>query len=203
VPEPGLVIRFSTEVMAGKNFFGQPLSGTDHAYDPSHYATKINAVGVWFSDYLSSDVLNDLPATPRVYLVPTGIDVMSVPFSDNPSLVRFWKVVDQRIPMPLAATASDLGRSQWIPLLDSLNGRLGEPRKFSMFRAYHDAGGNVGEDETIADSRVVGRSIWNTQWLLIIPGRMLNSDPDVGLERFIQQVTDIKLIFQTYGYSGG
>ena len=81
--------------------------------------------------------------------------------------------------------------------------QLGELRRFSSFRAYHDGGDAVNEDELVFDSRLVGRSIWNTQWVLIIPGLTLNSDPVVGLQRFIQQVTDIRLILQTYGYSGG
>jgi hypothetical protein len=48
----------------------------------------------------------------------------------------------------------------------------------------------------------VGRSVWNTGWTLIIPGRTLNTDPDEGLDRFIEQVSDIKLVFETYGFSG-
>ncbi|MCZ7640608.1 MAG: hypothetical protein M5U12_33845 [Verrucomicrobia bacterium] len=160
-------------------------------------------MGVWFSDYLSEDILNDLPATPRVYLIPVGTDIMGVPSSDDPGVVRAWKVVDQRIPVPLPSTQARLDQSSWIPLLDSLNGRLGEPRKFSTFRAYHDGGSAVNLDELVSDSRLVGRSVWNTQWLLIIPGRLLNAVPAVGLERFIEQVTDIKLVFQTYAYSGG
>ncbi len=203
VAEPGIILRFSTRVMAGQNFFGNPLSGADHAYDPSHYATKIRSVGVWFSDYLSESVLDDLPATPRVYLIPVGLDVMSIPTSDDPSLVRLWKVVDQRVPVPVPATSAVLDDKNWIPLLDGLNGRMGEPRKFSMFRAYHDGGSEVNEDELVFDSRLIGRSIWNTQWLLIIPGRVLNEDPGEGLDRFIEQVSDIRLVFQTYGYSGG
>lgn len=202
-PEPGLVLRFSTQVAAGQNLFGHPLSGGDHAFDPSQYAIKIRSVGVWFSDYLSEDILNDLPATPRVYLLPVGADIMSVPTSNDPGLVRAWKVVDQRIPVPMPSTVARLDQSSWIPLLDSLDGRLGEPRKFSTFRAYHDGGSEVNTDELVGDSRLVGRSVWNTQWLLIIPGRLLNADPAVGLERFIEQVTDVKLVFQTYGYSGG
>ena len=51
--------------------------------------------------------------------------------------------------------------------------------------------------------RLLGRSIWNTQWLLIIPGATLNADPNTGLDRFVDQVSDIKLIFDTYGQSGG
>jgi hypothetical protein len=202
VPQPGLVFRFSTQISAGKNFFGKPLSGGDHSYDPSHYATKVRAVGVWFSDYLSESVLDDLPAAPRIYLVPIGTDVMSVPSSPDPNVVRLWKVVDQRIPPPVPASTAALDNGNWIPLLDSLNGRLGEPRKFPAFRAYHDGGDEVNTDELVLDSRLVGRSVWNTQWLLIIPGSTLNADPAVGLDRFIEQVSDIKFVFQTYGFSG-
>jgi hypothetical protein len=203
VEEPGIVLRFSSRIQAGKNFFGHPLAGGDQVYDPSSYATKIQSVGVWFSDYLSSDVLADLPATPRVYLVPVGTDIMSVPSSSDPDVVRIWNVVDQHIPAPFAATRSQLEARNWIPLLDGLNGRLGESRKYSMFRAYHDGGSAVNNDELVFDTRLIARSIWNTQWLLIIPGRMLNADPEEGLKRFTDQVSDIKLVFRTYGLSGG
>jgi hypothetical protein len=59
----------------------------------------------------------------------------------------------------------------------------------------------------------VGRSVWNTNWLLIIPGRTLLADPNEGIERFIHGaltdgkrdnagVKDIKIFFQTYSLSG-
>jgi hypothetical protein len=203
IAEPGLVLRFGSEILAGNNFFGKPLGGGDHAYDGSHFATKIRAAGVWFSDYRSDDVLNDLPETPRIYLVPVGVDVMSVPNGSDPSQVRLWNVLDERIPVPLPSRTADLDTSNWIPLLDSLNGRMGETRRFSALRAYHDGSDSVNLDELVFDSRLIGRSVWNTQWMIIIPGRTLNADPEEGLRRFIDQVSDIKLIFQTYGYSGG
>ena len=52
------------------------------------------------------------------------------------------------------------------------------------------------------DSRLVGRSAWNTKWLLIIPGGTLSADGNAGLDRLIQDVSDIKLYFNTLGYSG-
>ena len=52
------------------------------------------------------------------------------------------------------------------------------------------------------DSRLIGRSVWNTQWLLIIPGGTLLADPEAGLDEFVDNVTDIKLFFQTHAYSG-
>jgi hypothetical protein len=200
--EPGIVLRFATDITAGKNVFGHPLAGGDHAYDPSVYATRIRSVGIWFSNYRSTDVLSDLSATPRVYLVPTGVDVMSIPNAPSPTQVRMWNVVDQIIPIPISGIDAKLPYSNFVPLLDSLDGLIGQQRRFSSFRAYHDAGDEVNDDELVADSRLVGRSVWNTGWTLIIPGRMLNADPDEGLDRFISQVTDIKLVFLTYGFSG-
>ena len=201
VKQPGIVIRFGSEITAGKNFFGRPLAGGDHAYNSSDFATKIVGTGVWLSDYQSDDVLNGLAAAPRLYLIPTGLDVMRVPNSDNPDETRTWNVVDQAIPVPIPATNARLQNSGYIPLLDSLNGRLGDQRKFPSFRAYHDGSDALGD--LVNDNRLVGRSIWNTQWMLIIPGRTLNADPDEGLNRLVDQISDILLVFDSYGQSGG
>jgi hypothetical protein len=202
ISQPGLVFRFGTQIMAGRNFFGKPLSGADHAYDPSVYSHKVRALGVWFSDYRSTDVVGDLAETPRVYLIPGGSDIMSVSTSNNPNMVRMWNVLDQRIPIPLPATTSDLDRSSFSPLLDMLSGRLGEPRRFASFRAYHNGSSDVNDDELVWSTRLIARSVWNTQWLLIIPGVSLNADADTGLDRFIDQVSDIKLVLWTYGTPG-
>ena len=123
---------------------------------------------------------------------------MRVSRTDSPDDIRVWKVVEQNIPVPFPATSSQLSTSGYIPLLDGLNGRLGDLRRFSDFRAYSDSA-----EEPTMDTRLLGRSIWNTEWLLIIPGATLNADPNVGLDRFIEQVSDIKMIFDSYGQSGG
>ena len=206
MPSPSLRISTPTATMEGRTpdsiSVVRPLSGGDHAYDPSLFATKVRSVGVWFSNYLTDDVLNHLPETPRVYLIPVGSDIMSIANSLTPDKVRVWRLVDQQIPVPFPAVDSALAVGSYRPLLDSLNGRIGETRRFSSFRAYHDAGSTLNLSEVVFDSRLVGRSVWNTEWMLIIPGLTLNSDPNVGLDRFIGQVKDIKLIFQTYGHSG-
>ncbi|NQV32348.1 MAG: hypothetical protein HQ515_06615, partial [Phycisphaeraceae bacterium] len=79
-PQPGLVIEFETDITEGKNFFGNPVKGMDHVYDPSQYATKIRSLGAWFVDYPNSDLVQ----TPRVYLIPVGTDIMRIP--DSPTL---------------------------------------------------------------------------------------------------------------------
>ncbi|MBN1672132.1 MAG: hypothetical protein JXR37_13920 [Kiritimatiellae bacterium] len=208
--QPAIVIPFSTYVQYGQNFFGWPLAGGDSTYDPTHFATKIRTVGVWFRNYDGQG----LSYTPRVYLIPTGLDIMRSPSGDTLS-TREWKIVDQKIPVPFPIGAADLEDQNWIPINDNLSDVMAAIRRFSRFRAYHDSG-TFDAAETISDSRLIGRSVWNTQWLLVIPGETLLNPPDEGLDTFIygqylpdgsgerdlNGVKDIKLFFQTYAYSG-
>jgi hypothetical protein len=194
--QPGIVISFGTQILFGNNFFGWPLSGGDHAYDPTNFATKVRSVGVWFEGYDNSQ----LSETPRVYLVPTGMDVMLVPNSIELD-TREWTIVDQKLPIPLPVRGSDLTNPDWIPSLDSLDGSMIKIRRFSSFRAYHDSG-YFDANQMSFESRLVGRSVWNTRWMLIIPGGAFHYDQDFGLETFIEHVKDIKLFFQTYAISG-
>lgn len=208
--EPALVIPFATTINFGLNFFGWPAGGGDNDYDSTHFATKIRTVGVWFANYnnLGSGMIN----TPRVYLVPVGMDIMRSP-SSSTGATREWRILDQALPVPFPLSAGDLQDPTWIPQNDTLAGGLADIRKYSRFRAYHDSG-NFNTAETISDSRLIGRSVWNTRWLLIIPAGTLHNDREEGLARFIHGsllpsgdrngngVTDIKIFFQTYAYSG-
>ncbi|KPA10085.1 conserved hypothetical protein, secreted [Candidatus Magnetomorum sp. HK-1] len=194
--QPGLIISFGTKILFGKNYFGWPLSGGDHTYDPTNFATKVRSVGVWFEGYDNSQ----LSETPRVYLFPTGMDVMLV--SNSIELdTREWTVVDQKLPIPLPIRGSDLNNPNWIPSLDSLDSSMIKIRRFSSFRAYHDSG-YFDANQMSFESRLVGRSVWNTNWMLVIPGGIFHYDPEYGLEKFIESVKDIKLFFQTYAISG-
>lgn len=202
-PQPGLVIPLSTKIVSGLNFFGWPLGGGDSAYDPSVYATRVLSVGVAFAGY---DTVN-LTRTPHVYLIPAGTDIMTVPNSPDFDL-RLWNVKDQVIPIPYPATTANLGSPTWKPFLDTVNspdGSLGDIRKFSSFRATGFDSvdpADIDISTLTYDSRLVGRSAWNTKWLLIIPGATLNADPATGLNGFINSVKDIQLIINTYGFSG-
>lgn len=195
-PQPGLVIRFPTAVLAGKNFFNWPLGGGDSAYDSSRFATKVRSAGVWFTGYNGLG----LSQTPRVYLVPVGSDVLSSP-TPNDFVTRGWRVVDQALPVPFPIGANRLADPAWIPVNDSLGGSFAEIRRFASFRAYHDSGG-FNPNEVTSDSRLIGRSVWNTDWVLIIPGQTFLANPNAGLDVFLNSVSDIKLFFQTYSYSG-
>lgn len=218
--EPAIVIDIpeGTTVKADKNFFGWPgaTDGGESFYPSDYFSIKIRGVGIWFSNY--SDGTGGLTTTPRCYLVPVGCDVLRVPFSENAEgsrQIRQWKVVEQILPLPF-----DLGESMftsrqngWIPA-DQLSGNLLSPRlrSYPSLRAFHDGGEGLGSiDESQLDmiSYLVGRSVWNTRWMLIIPGRfLLQGDPNEGIRRFIEGadgnggVTDVRLGFKTYQYSG-
>jgi predicted outer membrane repeat protein len=210
VPQPGIVIPFPTTVTSGLNFFEWPLGGGDSYYSASNFATKARSVGVWFSNYNNVQ----LAQTPRVYLVPVGEDILRSP-SYSLWNTRNWQVVDQKMPVPFPIVQTELENNpNWLPTVDTLYDEMFQIRRHSDFRAYHDSG-YVNESEMTFDSRIVGRSVWNTRWVLIIPGRNLLYDPDEGLARFIQGrriigsdermgdgITDIKLFFHTYAYSG-
>lgn len=194
--QPGLVFRFPTAIRFGENFFGWPLAGGDSAYDPSRFATKVRSVGVWFSDYNG----NGMSVTPRVYLVPAGVDILRSPTGNDLS-TRQWRVMDQALPVPFTIGSSQLNSPTYIPSINSLGGSFTEIRRFASFRAYHDSG-YFTEAEAISDSRLIGRSVWNTEWMLIIPGGTLLANPNTGIQEFIDSVSDIKLFFQTYSYAG-
>jgi len=211
IPQPGIVIPFNTTVTSGLNFFEWPLGGGDSYYSATNFATKVRSVGVWFSNYNSVG----LAQTPRIYLVPAGEDVLRTP-SYYTKEIRTWQVVDQKMPVPFPIVQSELENNlSWIPTVNTIFDELFQIRRHSDFRAYHDSG-YLNESEMSFDSRLVGRSVWNTHWVLIIPGQALLYDADEGLDTFIHGpeiiggtggrtengISDIKLFFHTYSYSG-
>jgi hypothetical protein len=195
-PQPGIVIKFGTTISYGLNFFGWPLSGGDSDYDPTFFSTKVRSVGAWFTGYDT----NGLAITPNVYLIPVGADVLRTPSGDLST--RQWQVVDQQIPVPFQLGASTLASASYIPSINSVSGSFGGIRQFSSFPAFLDEGNAVNTSQVTTSSRLVGRSVWNTEWMLIIPGQTLLADPNAGLQDFINTVSDIKIFFQTYSYSG-
>jgi hypothetical protein len=195
-PQPAIVIRFPTTITFGLNYFGWPLAGGDSAYDPTQFSTKIARAGVWFS---GSDG-TQISQTPRIYLVPVGMDIQRSPTGDALA-TREWRIIDQAVPPPFPIGASDLDSQGWIPAYDTLGGTFAQIRRYGSFGAKHDQG-IYSEDDLTNDTRLIGRSAWNTEWLLIIPGGTLLFDPNQGLNTFIGTVDDIKVYFQTYSYAG-
>jgi len=111
--------------------------------------------------------------------------------------------------MPFNIGASDFDKKKLYLSGDSLTEPLFNIRKHGAFRPVADASkfelifysDSLPRNEFI-NNRLVGRSVWNSQWKLVIPGRTLLNDANDGLDRFIRTVTDIQLNFTTYSYSG-
>jgi hypothetical protein len=231
LPVPGIIIDFSTEIQAGDNLFGQPLAAGDHAFSPSSFATKIFAVGTALPGYRGMDVPSAngspgssppdpntsyldplaLAATPYVYLIPVGEDAMRSPPLGDTSGVRFWNVADVAVPMPFNIGASGFSTLPYYTSAASLTEPLFALRKHQAFRPVPNSSffstSIYGPSGTLlrtqyTNNRLVGRSVWNTHWKLVIPGNSLLNDPQEGLNRFIKTVNDIQLHFVTYSYSG-
>jgi len=208
-PQPGLVIEFSTNVTFGLNFFGWDLGPQDSSYDSSQFATRIRSIGTWFTDYAGLPLADD----PRIYLFPVGADVLRSPSSDD-FQTREWSVVDQAIPVPFPLGSGDLEDYAWNPS-DTLSGSSTDIRRYPRFRAYNYSE-PFTDAQVISDSRLVGRSVWNRRWMIIIPGGTFLNDPNEGLETFINGrkipggstardgdgIDDIRIFFKTYAYSG-
>ncbi len=212
--EPALVIPFSSTVNAGQNFFGNPLVEGQDQFDSTKFATKIRSVKIIFEGLAGAG----LASQPFVYLVPTGADVLRTPSDPRNLATRQWTILDQAVPVPFALNyksggiiPSELSNPSWIPTINGVSGSAATIRRYGQLRAFDD---QVAADG-IASTRLVGRSVWNTRWLLIIPGRGLLSDPVEGIERFLNGpinaqtnertgtgVTDIRIEFETYAVPG-
>ena len=193
--EPALVITFSTEVNAGKNVFGLPLTGGDTVFDSAHFTTKIRGAALSFVGY-NQNAGATLTKSPRAYLVPAGIDRQRTPLSGGVT-VRDWRVVDQVWPIPYPSAAGNVN----LPLQSIGTDNVHTIRRFPPMRAYDDGDLTTAGSVTY-DSRLIARSVWNTEWVLIIPGSTLSSSASSALDNLIEGITDINLLLDTYSYSG-
>ncbi len=215
---PGIVIPFGTTIEHGLNFFGRPLASGDHAYTASSFATKVHAAGVVLKGYVGMDPYspgtpgagspassapNALSATPYVYLIPTGVDsLLASPLGDT-AVVRSWAVRDQAVPLPFDLGRNDFAATQFFTPQGTLNEQLWITRKHQAFRPVNDPAFFYSTlPGEFTSSRLVGRSVWNSQWKLVIPAYTLLNLEDDGLDRFVRSVSDIQLFLRTYSHSG-
>ena len=152
-----------------------------------------------------------LAATPGIYLIPVGVDSMRSPPLGDGSAVRTWAVNDVTIPLPFNIGASAFSTKALYQTTDSLTEPLFNLRKHPEFRpvsttaAFSSSiygGGGLLQQSEYTNTRLVGRSVWNSKWKLVIPGYKLLNDPNDGLDRFISTVKDIKIYLVTYSYAG-
>lgn len=194
-PQPGFVIPFGSTVSQGLNFFGLPLGPGDGAYNATQFSTKISSVGVWFDGYDTER----LARMPYVYLLPAGNDVIRP--RNTQGKLRYWNVAEQQLPLPYPITESEVQKPTWIPRVDGLQGQMFQTKPYASFQAFPYSE-EIDPSEINTDSRLIGRSVWNTKWVLVIPGSALMADPEQGLARFAEDVDDIYIYFRTYSYAG-
>jgi hypothetical protein len=205
---PGFIIPFSSTVEDGKNFFGLDLAAGDHAYSQSNFATKIAAVGLALPGYVGmasgeSTAEGALSATPYAYLIPCGNDFMRMPIGDT-GAIRSWQVVDQALPLPYNLGASDFNTTQFFGPNDTFAEKPWVIRKHQAFRMVADPA--IYEDGSLptvfTNARLIGRSVWNSQWKIVIPANTLLNDEQQGMNNFTKSVDDIQLFLRTYSNSG-
>ncbi len=225
-PVPGIVLTFSTTITDGKNLFGNPIAPGDQNFSASSFATKIFSVGVCLDGYIGmanptagggvappdpSLDPNGLGGAPYVYLIPVGQDSMRAPPLGDASVIRSWSVDDVAVPLPFNVSAAQFSSNPFSSAANSLSEPLFAVREHQAFRpvsttsvfttSIYGAGGSLQPTE-YTNRRLIGRSIWNSKWKLVIPGKYLLADPNQGLDRLIASIKDVKLYFITYSYSG-
>ena len=109
--------------------------------------------------------------------------------------------MEQLLPLPYPITEAEMQQPNWIPSMDGVQGQMYQIKPYASFQAFPYAD-NLAPDEITTDTRLIGRSVWNTKWVLVIPGSALMADPEEGLARFVEDVDDIYIYFQTYSYAG-
>jgi hypothetical protein len=215
---PGIVISFGSSIEQLKNFFGLSLAAGDSAYTSGSFATKISSVGIALPGYegmnsygfgtpeaggSASSSPNALSSTPYLYLIPCGSDRMLAPPLGDTNTLRSWTVHDQALPLPYNLGASAFNTTNFF----NANGTLSEQpwilRKHQPFRPVSDPSLFYSSIPTeFTNTRLIGRSVWNSRWKIVIPAYTLLSDEQEGLNRFAASVKDIQLFLRTYSNSG-
>jgi len=210
---PGFIIPFSTTIQHAQNFFGLPLVAGDHAYTPSNYSTKISSAGMVLKGYIGMDPLgggdpvtnhpNSLSSTPYLYLIPCGDDSMLAPPLGDTNTVRSWTVHDQALPLPYNLGASAFNTTRFFNAAGTLSEQPWIQRNHPAFRPVSDGGFFYSSIPTeFTNSRLVGRSVWNSQWKIVIPAYTLANTEQDAMTRFVRSVKDIQIFLRTYSNSG-
>jgi hypothetical protein len=200
---------FATKIFA----VGVALEGYLGMDNPTANSSDVGSAGGTSPSDPSMSFLDPkaMAATPYVYLIPVGVDSMRSPPLGDTSVIRTWSVADVSIPLPFNIGGSDFSTKPLWQSSDSLTEPLFSTRKHQAFRPVsttsafnlniYGVGGQLMPSQ-YTNRRLIGRSVWNSKWKLVIPGRTLLNDPNEGLDRFLQTVKNIKLHIISYSYSG-
>ena len=194
-PEPGLVIPFGSTITRRLNYFGNPLG-------PGRQRVQRDAV--LDQDRERRHLVRGLrhePAEPDAAGVPAARRRGRDPAAQYG---RRAALLERDRAAPAGAVSDHAGRHAG-PELDPEHqrpaGQFLKIKPYADMRAYPYTD-DLEPEELNTDTRLIGRSVWNTKWVLVIPGATLLADPDMGIDRFMQDVDDIYIYFQTYAYAG-
>jgi hypothetical protein len=112
-------------------------------------------------------------------------------------------VQDQALPLPFNLGASAFNNTQFFDANGTLTEQPWILRKHQAFRPVADATmfyGSVPQEFT--NTRLIGRSVWNSRWKIVIPAYTLLKNEQTGLSRFAASVKDVQLFLRTYSHSG-
>jgi hypothetical protein len=128
---------------------------------------------------------------------------MRTPMGDTGD-IRGWQVVDQALPLPYNLGASDFNTTQFFGATGTLSEQPWVIRKHQAFRMVADPQVYLGGDLPTAftNTRLIGRSVWNSQWKIVIPAITLLNNEQQGMNHFAASVDDIKLYLRTYSNAG-
>jgi hypothetical protein len=117
--------------------------------------------------------------------------------------VRGFDVQDQALPLPFNLGATSFSSTQFFNASGTLSEQPWILRKHQAFRPVYDpAFFYTTVPAEFSSSRLVGRSVWNGGWKIVIPANTLHSNEQEGLTRFVRSVKDIELFLRTYSHSG-
>ena len=134
----------------------------------------------------------------------------------SPSITRVYdtaKVSDGDVLLVASDTQSDWSGVLNVSPMGGLD--FGSDSSKATLGIRNDGAGKDPNDDSLDCTRLVGRSAWNTKWLLIIPAGSLGADREAALSAFVNGVdsnrdgkldfagvTDIKIGLKTYSTSG-
>lgn len=189
---PAIVITFFTE-STNANIFGNGPS-QQCGIDRFELTENVKIRNYWLKfegvDACAGLGLCSPEGSFDVFFFPYGASVLKErnngPFIGEP---RHWYVVDQWLPLPPTFTDIDSGfedRSYnlWRESGDTFDNFLNSIKRFNESRAQVEIQQPIEKRPDLA-----GRSVWNTQWVLVIPGGVFDNSSDTArrnaLMRFI------------------
>lgn len=189
-PMPGIVIPFQTTVAPLMNLFGNPRAGSEPIAPQNAFANRIMGAQVVLKGY-DTDQLGP----PQIFLVPVGLDVTRD--AQDGSKRIYWDVFDDKLP----------------PVTDTLSVRRGLDFATARPNVNISIPAKTDSTELIEfkdwSRRLVGRSLENTRWLLVIPGENIpvGGDANRGLDILLgangAPLQDIEVWFDIYSYGNG